>query len=109
MTTERKYRKGEAMEEKKKEPDLIEIRNKIDKIDTELTDLIVQRMNLSAEVAGYKRRTGLPVADRKREEQILEKREAQAGTETGRFVREIYEKIFEESRNYQEELLTEQK
>ena len=59
---------------------------------------------LSAEVAAYKKAQGMAVLDRTRELEILQNREAQAG-EFGAQVREIYEKIFEMSRAYQQQLL----
>ena len=84
---------------------LSEIRKKIDKIDNSLVELLVERMKTSGEVAAFKKANGMQVLDRAREQAILEKREAEAGEEFGAYIREIYEKIFEQSRNYQEELL----
>ncbi|MBQ2720656.1 MAG: chorismate mutase, partial [Clostridia bacterium] len=41
--------------------DLSEIRKKIDEIDSKLLPLFLERMNLSAEVAAYKKANNLPV------------------------------------------------
>ncbi len=47
--------------------DLSEIRKRIDHIDTEISQLFMERMDVSADVAEYKRATGKPVYDRERE------------------------------------------
>ncbi len=86
------------------EMDLQEIRRRIDALDAQLVQLLCDRMQLSAEVAAYKKAQGMAVLDRTRELEILQNREAQAG-EFGAQVREIYEKIFEMSRAYQQQLL----
>lgn len=86
------------------EVDLQEIRRRIDALDAQLVQLLCDRMQLSAEVAAYKKAQGMAVLDRTRELEILQNREVQAG-EFGAQVREIYEKIFEMSRAYQQQLL----
>ena len=86
------------------EVDLQEIRRRIDALDAQLVQLLCDRMQLSAEVAAYKKAQGMAVLDRTRELEILQNREVQAG-EFGAQVREIYEKIFEMSRTYQQQLL----
>ena len=85
--------------------DLRDIRNRIDEIDTALVDLLVKRMEITKEVADYKRKNGIPVLDRERELAVLEKRAQQAGDDYGQYIREIYERIFEQSRAHQEKLL----
>ncbi len=47
--------------------DLADIRTRIDQIDTQITDLFLERMEAAADVAEYKRATGKPVFDRARE------------------------------------------
>ena len=86
------------------EVDLQEIRRRIDALDAQLVQLLCDRMQLSAEVAAYKKAQGLAVLDRTRELEILQNREAQAG-KFGAQVREIYEKIYDMSRAYQQLLL----
>ena len=86
------------------EMDLQEIRRRIDALYAQLVQLLCDRMQLSAEVAAYKKAQGMAVLDRTRELEILQNREAQAGA-FGAPVREIYEKIFEMSRAYQQQLL----
>ena len=86
------------------EVDLQEIRRRIDALDAQLVQLLCDRMQLSAEVAAYKKAQGMAILDRARELEILQNRESQAG-EFGAQVREIYEKMFEMSRAYQQQLL----
>ena len=47
--------------------ELKEAREQIDRIDRQLTDLFVERMQVAQQVAAYKREHGLPVLDRERE------------------------------------------
>lgn len=52
---------------------LDEIRTQIDAIDTDLVQLIEERMKLVTQVAAYKKETGKAVLDTKREEAVLAK------------------------------------
>lgn len=51
---------------------LEELRQEIDKIDKELLNLFVKRMDICSQVADYKRTVGMPVLDVKREREVLE-------------------------------------
>lgn len=51
---------------------LDELRSEIDSIDRELLPLFLRRMELSSEVADYKRSVGKPVLDSEREKQVLD-------------------------------------
>ena len=51
--------------------DLEALRKEIDSIDTQLTDLFVQRMNLCAQVARYKKEHNQAVLNQGREREIL--------------------------------------
>jgi len=85
--------------------DLQAIREEIDAIDRELTDLFVRRMQLSAKVAGYKRETGMKVFDPAREAAILDRIAERAGEPLGEYARQFYQTLFEVSRAYQTELI----
>ena len=52
---------------------LEEIRKEISAINDDMLALFIKRMELSAQVAAYKKANGLPTLDRKREEAILQK------------------------------------
>jgi chorismate mutase/prephenate dehydratase len=53
--------------------ELTELRNKIDNIDKEILRLFRERMDVSTAVAEYKRIHSMPVFDKKREDEILQK------------------------------------
>ena len=85
--------------------DLNELRKNIDEIDRELVDLFCRRMNVSAEVAEYKRESGMPVLDPSRERALLEKVSEMSGDEFERYTRMLYSTILELSRSYQHKKL----
>ena len=53
--------------------DLIALRTKIDAVDRELVALFCRRMELSEQVAVYKQEHGLPVLDKGREAELLQR------------------------------------
>lgn len=81
--------------------DLNELREQIDSIDQELVELFVKRMNLSGQVADYKRANDLPILVPARERAILQKVAEMAGGDMGSYTRVLYSMIFELSRSYQ--------
>ena len=81
--------------------DLTEIRQEIDGIDQELVRLFCARMNLSAQVADYKKANNLPIFVPARERAILQKVAQMAGTEMENYTRVLYSMLFELSRSYQ--------
>lgn len=85
--------------------DLSEIRKKIDEIDSKLLPLFLERMNLSAEVGAYKKANNLPVLNKGREREILDRVMKESG-EMDQFSHRLYTTIFELSRAYQDSLNT---
>lgn len=81
--------------------ELTELRDQIDKIDRELVDLFVKRMNCSAQVAEYKKEVGMPVLDPARERALLEKISDLAGEDFEEYSRTLYSTILDLSRSYQ--------
>ena len=81
--------------------DLSEIRKDIDKIDDELVRLFCARMNLSAQVADYKKANNMPIFVPARERAILQSVAEKSGPEFGNYSRVLYSMIFELSRSYQ--------
>lgn len=82
--------------------DLAESRQKIDKIDAEISRLFLERMRVAADVADYKRATGKPVYDRQREDEKLATIETFADTEFNKkALRELFSGIMSVSRKYQ--------
>ena len=86
--------------------DLNQIRGQIDAIDDELTRLFTQRMRAVAEVAAYKRENGKAVRDHARERGIVNRVTLQAGEDFAPYVRELYGKIFELSRDRESSLMS---
>ena len=77
------------------------LREQIDAIDEELVHLFVKRMNISAQVADYKKEHNLPIHVPTREREILQKVARKAGTDMSNYTRVLYSMIFELSRSYQ--------
>ena len=80
----------------------------IDSLDREIVELLVKRMNVSAEVAAYKIKNNMPVLDKSREEALLEKIASLSGDMSG-YTHEIYLEILKQSRAYQNKLISEKK
>ena len=81
--------------------DIQQLRQEIDEIDKELVDLFTRRMDLSAQVADYKKENNLPIYVPAREREILRSVGEQSGQELGHYTRTLYSMIFELSRSYQ--------
>ena len=81
-----------------------DLRNKIDALDREIVNLLVERMGVSAEVAAYKIANGMPVLDKTREETLLDKISSLSG-DMSEYTHEIYLEILKQSRAYQEKII----
>ena len=84
--------------------ELSEIREQINGIDDQLVTLFTERMNLSAQVAEYKKAHNMPIFVPAREREILLKVAQQAGPEMDNYARVLYSMIFELSRSHQNKL-----
>lgn len=86
--------------------DLIELRQQIDEIDSQIVDLYERRMDVSRRVAEYKIGAGKKVFDRQRETEKLAAVKAMTHNEfNGRGIVELYEQIMSMSRKLQYRLL----
>lgn len=81
--------------------DLQDIRREIDNIDTQITDLFRQRMQLCGAAAENKARRGASVLDETREREILSRLGTQAGEPLEMYIRALYTVVFGLSRSYQ--------
>lgn len=81
--------------------DITDLRGEIDKIDKELLRLFCARMEVSAQVADYKRERNLPIYVPAREREILQNVAEKAGPEFASDARILYATILELSRGYQ--------
>ena len=80
-----------------------EARVKINEIDKKMVELFEERMKAVLDVLEYKKQHNLPVFDEKREKELLERVSELAGEELNDYCRELYEKIMEISRDYQQD------
>ena len=81
--------------------ELRDLRNQIDEIDDELVKLFAKRMEISAQVADYKKENNLPIHVPAREREILQEVAKRAGPDMANYSRVLYSMIFELSRSYQ--------
>ena len=80
--------------------DIKDLRNEINAIDKELVALFNKRMNISLEVAEYKIKNNIPVLDKGRERDILEKVASESHPDIANYTRMLYSDIFNFSRSY---------
>ena len=85
--------------------DISEIRKEIDKTDKSLCELIKKRMECSAKIAQYKKVHDLPIYLPEREKEIIEKLTENESEDTQDYIKELYMKIFEISRSYQQKII----
>ncbi len=81
--------------------DIKDLRSQIDQIDTQLVELFCQRMQVSAQVADYKKEHNLPIFVPAREREILLDVAQKSGSELANYTQGLYSMIFELSRSYQ--------
>ena len=85
--------------------DLQEARNSISRIDEELTSLFVKRMELSKEIAAYKKDNHMSVFDRSREREVINHVCDLAGKDFESYIRVLYGTLLDVSRSYQRQLI----
>jgi len=84
--------------------DLASIRQEIDQIDDQIVNLLEERMHLVEGVVAYKKASGKPILDTKREEVIFDK--VRNRVEDKRYQETIvatFSDILKRSRDYQEQ------
>lgn len=84
--------------------ELSEARVQIDEIDRQLVDLFCKRMEVSRDVAAWKKEKGLPLADPERERKKLVAVTEQAGEEFRGYTAALYSQLFDLSKAYQAQL-----
>lgn len=81
--------------------ELTELRQQIDSIDDQLVQLFCQRMEVAAQIAECKKRSGTPIYVPVREREKLQDVAQKAGPEMDNYTRVLYSMLFELSRSYQ--------
>ena len=85
--------------------DLTPIRERINHIDSEISRLFMERMEASADVAEYKRLTGMPIFDPERERQNIEAASQRVPPELAAYAASIQSVLMEASRDAQHRAL----
>jgi chorismate mutase/prephenate dehydratase len=85
--------------------DINELRSQIDEIDNTLISAFQKRMDISAELAKYKKQNNLPVFDPARERQKLADITAKTPEDIRTYAAALYSLLFDLSRSYQEKIL----
>ena len=81
--------------------DITQLREKIDNIDDQLVSLFTQRMEITRDIAAYKKENDLPIYVPARERQKLQEVAKLAGPDMDDYTRVLHSMIFELSRSYQ--------
>lgn len=88
------------------ENSLDKARKEINEIDKEMTELFVRRMQAAKAVAEYKKTNNLPILDKSREKEIIERGASLIDDENIRgLYRQFIKKTMELSRSYQSEII----
>ena len=84
--------------------ELLELRNRLDEIDTGIVDLIAERQAVVTAIGDHKLRTGAPLRHYEREREVIERGVARAESHglSGRVAREILETLIHHSIGNQE-------
>ena len=87
---------------------LDKLRNEIDRIDDELINLFKQRMEVVKQVSDFKKENNLPTLDKSREEAKLSQLTKNVPSELSAYIYPLYQTLFKVSRDYQQQLNTNQ-
>ncbi len=85
--------------------DISELRTQIDEIDSDLLNAFHRRMDVSAQLAAYKKENSIPVYNPARERQKLNDVVSKTPEELRTYVSALYSLLFDLSRSYQEKKL----
>ena len=82
--------------------DLLEIRNRIDEIDSKLVELLEERLNIVEEVAMFKKQTCKKIFDEVREKEVINKNIKKVkNKELEDYIKIIIQDIMNTSKKYQ--------
>ena len=82
--------------------DIQKNREKIDTIDNQVFDLLIDRLDAVTTIGYIKKQEGLPVLDQSREDAIYAKIDAQFSAIEADFLKNIYQSIITESKKVEE-------
>tara|TARA_B100001250_G_scaffold17082_1_gene14871 strand:+ start:3567 stop:3824 length:258 start_codon:yes stop_codon:yes gene_type:complete len=78
------------------------IRKKIDTIDQEVFQLLIDRLNAVTDIGEIKKQEGLPILDEGREQAIYNKIDSLFSEKEATFLKNIYQSIITESKKAEE-------
>ena len=78
-----------------------ELRGKIDNLDNQIIELLDERFDVAKAIGEEKKKNNIQVLDSKREQVILDKVDSKASKEHAEYIKQIYIKIMEESKECQ--------
>ena len=82
--------------------DIETIREKIDTIDKEVFQLLINRLNAVTDIGEIKKQEGLPILDEGREQEIYNKIDSLFSEKEATFLKNIYQSIITESKKAEE-------
>jgi len=82
--------------------DIETIRKKIDTIDREVFQLLIDRLNAVTDIGEIKKQEGLPILDQSREQAIYDKIDSSFSEKEATFLKNIYQSIITESKKAEE-------
>tara|TARA_B100000287_G_scaffold427250_1_gene476561 strand:- start:5292 stop:5549 length:258 start_codon:yes stop_codon:yes gene_type:complete len=82
--------------------DIKTIREKIDMIDKEVFQLLINRLNAVTDIGEIKKQEGLPILDEGREQAIYNKIDSLFSEKEATFLKNIYQSIITESKKAEE-------
>jgi chorismate mutase/prephenate dehydratase len=85
--------------------DISELRTQIDQIDSDLLSAFCSRMDISSQLALYKKENNIPVYDPARERQKLNEITSKTPEDLRTYASALYSLLFDLSRSYQEKIL----
>lgn len=88
--------------------ELKQAREDIDKIDTEIIELVAKRLELAKEIAEIKKKLKLPLEDKEREEELLQSRiktVKEFGYDDAEFVKHLFVLLIKKSKEIQKEAM----
>ena len=89
---------------KEKELTLADLRLQIDAADDKVLAALAERMEVAERIGQLKKKEGKPILDTSREEQKLESIYEKTDERTKPYIKDIYKKLFEASRDLQSKL-----
>lgn len=91
-----------SLNKEEKEHGLSELRNEVDKVDTQISKLLIERLKLSIDIGTIKKTLGMSTYDAQREYEIERNIDIiPENTEIKKSLKRIYERIMDESRAIQ--------